>query len=244
MAAVVDSLSAHRPALLRVHAPDPVTCGVAPERVSRLARAAVESRAVPVYVVGRDAPVHVDLNGNPDLAADWTTHQLAVSDASGTPSTLDTDLTVADWALQQARFRAHFRVMSRGHRNDRTRPLSAFLALAPDAREGLQPYIDVRDSAGRHAIALVSRELARMAEQARRDWRELRGASESRQAPVTAAATPVAPAASATAPDPAALGVLTENLLRLCGFGSDDPFFKRSLRDFVARERSNGDDGE
>ncbi|HEX5133197.1 MAG TPA: hypothetical protein VFX92_12015 [Candidatus Krumholzibacteria bacterium] len=246
MGAVADALSGNGPALLRVYAPDPVACGVAPEQIASLARIAVESRAVPVFVATPDAPNGIDLTGNPDIGRDWTRRPLAVSGSSGVTNTIETSLTVAGWAVRQARFRAHFRVMSRGHRGQQTRPLADFIALAPDAREGLQPYIDIRDRDGQHAIAFVSREMTALVERAGARWRRLcDGATQAGARPSTPAAIePVAAAASTTLPDPATLRMLTENLLRMSGFGSDDPLFKRSLREFVARERTNGEDDE
>ena len=50
MQSVIDSVTSGGPALLRVYAPDPQSSGVAPDRVAELARIAVESRAVPVFI--------------------------------------------------------------------------------------------------------------------------------------------------------------------------------------------------
>ena len=249
---VVDSLAGHGPSLVRVYAPDPVTSGVAPERIAELARTAVEARAVPVYAVsgrqldttgGKTGPGILSLDGNPDPDRAWAGAKLDVLDAAGTNSVLDVTRTVADWAAMQARFRRHFRVVSRGHRSDRTRHLAAYLALDARAREGIQPYIDLRDQHGHHAIALVSREMTAMVERAASRWNDLQSAAPAGGKPRAAKEAPAAAAAPAAAPAPADVHrALAENLLRLSGYGSDDPFFRRSLREFVARGRgSNGD---
>jgi pyruvate-ferredoxin/flavodoxin oxidoreductase len=246
MQSVVDSLAGHGPALLRVYAPDPVTSGVAPERIAELARLAVETRTLPVYSM-RGA--NLSLGGNPDPDREWAHGKLEVSEPSGTNYILNVTRTVADWAVMQSRFRRHFRVVSRGHRSDKTKNLSAYLALDARAREGIQPYVDVRDKHGRHAIALVSREMTALVERAASRWNDLREMAASGEKPSVAKEPPatatVAPAAAPAASTPAeAIQALTENLLRLSGYGTDDPFFKRSLREFVANERSSNGDAE
>ena len=236
MQAVADTLAAGGPALLRIYAPDPATSGVAPERIAELARLAVDSRAVPVFAA-RGAL----LDGNPDPDKPWTQTSLEIADASGADASVDITLTVADWAVRQARFRHHFRVVSRGHRSDRMKRLAEYLGLDAGARESIQPYIDVRDRNGHHAIALVSREMTGMVARAAQRWDRLRAVAPVAAAPDVPAAV-ATPAPAAAAPEPDAYRALTDNLLRMSGFGSDDPFFKRSLREFVARGReSNGD---
>ncbi len=239
MQAIMDSLGMSGPSLARVYAPEPSTSGVAPEFIARLARMAVETRAVPLY---HGSGPDVGANPSPDRV--WVRGKQEVTEASGSKTLLDVTYTVADWAVMQARFRSHFRVVSRGHRSDRTRNLAAYLTLDAKAREGIQPYIDVRDAQGRQAIALVSREMTRLAQRVAARWNDLRGtepAAKSSQAPVSppAPAAP-APAAASTAVEDA-YRTLTENLLRMSGYGSDDSFFKRTLREFVSHGRGNGD---
>ncbi|MDH4038366.1 MAG: 2-oxoacid:acceptor oxidoreductase family protein [Candidatus Krumholzibacteria bacterium] len=241
MQSVMESLTEHGPALLHVYAPDPVTSGIAPEHIAALARLAVETRAVPVYAARKKS---ISLHGNPDPDREWSPGTLEISEPSGTNYILSVTRTVADWAVMQARFRRHFRVVSKGHRSDRTRHLAAYLALDARGREGIQPYIDVRDKNGGHAIALVSREMTAVVERAAKRWNDLRGATPAAQEPRATRETPVA-AATTPAPAPVdALRALTENLLRLSGYESDDPFFKRSLREFVAHERGTNGDAE
>lgn len=235
MHAVITSLSPNGPALVRVYAPDPVTSGVAPDRVAELARLAVESRAVPVYCSAGGTPLSLD--GNPEPEREWASSTLRVAEPSGAESALGVSLTVADWAARQARFRHHFRVVSKGHRSGATKRLAEYLALDTGARSGLQPYIDVRDRSGRHAVAMVSREMTAMTERAAARWRALRGGAPAQATPPVVQTPAPAPAAAADA-----YRALTENLLRMSGYGTDTSFFQRSLREFVARGRgSNGD---
>ena len=170
---------------------------------------------------------------------------MKITEPSGPESSLDVTLTVADWAVKQARFRSHYRVVSKGHRSAAMKRMAEYLALDAEAREGIQPYIDVRDRNGRHAIALVSREMTDAIARAAARWDDIRAAvapAPAQPAPsvTDAAPAPAAPAVAATLAD--THRTLAENLLRLSGFGGEDPLFKRSLREFVARGRgSNGD---
>jgi hypothetical protein len=248
MQGVADSLSVEAPALYYIHAPDAVADGIAPERIAESARLACASRAVPLFFARPDG-THLSIEGNPDPVRDWTSQEISVKEPSGIEKRLTAALTVADWAARQARFRHHFTVVSKGHRAGHTMPLSDYLALEPGAREGLEPYIDVRDREGRHAIALVSPSMVGACERARDAWRRLRSSSverigEGTRAPARSPAADEAPPPAPSAMiDGRALQVLADNLLRLTGYGKDEPFFKRRLRDFVAHEKgASGED--
>jgi hypothetical protein len=59
---------------------------------------------------------------------------------------------------------------------------------------------------------------------------------------IPASGASVAAASAVPRTEAAALKTLTENLLRLSGFGTDESFFKRPLRDFVSQP--GGADGD
>jgi hypothetical protein len=151
-------------------------------------------------------------------------------------------LTLAHWAVRQARFRRHFRVVSKGHRSDRLKRLPEYLSLDERERAAVQPYIDVRDANGRHAVALVSHEMTVMVERSTARWNSLRRDTRAVEAPRAQDPVPVPPAQPAPASTADVQRALAENLLRLSGYGTDDSFFRRSLRDFVSRGR--GDNGD
>jgi pyruvate-ferredoxin/flavodoxin oxidoreductase len=248
MQGVAEALAFEGPAFFRIHAPDPVATGIAPDQVVEQARRAYESRVLPLYVGRPNGPLaEVSLEGNPDSDRDWTSHELPVKEPSGADSSVEAPLTAADWAVRQARFRAHFKIVPRGNRSERTKRLSDYLALPPEERQGLEPYIDVRDREGRHVLAIVSPEMARATERALAAWRELqtiargerprpKGASE------TAVPAPHVTPTGDTSSDAQALRTLTDNLLRLAGYGQDEPFFGRSLREFVDRDERGTED--
>jgi pyruvate-ferredoxin/flavodoxin oxidoreductase len=248
MQGVTDALSFDGPALLRVHAPDPVSNGIAADQVVEQARRAYRSRAVPLYVSRPDPSGGVvSLSGNPDPDQDWTRHDFVVKEPSGADGRVEAPLTAADWAVRQARFRRHFKIVSLGNRSERVKRLSDYLALPTEERDGIEPYIDVRDREGRHVLAIVSAEMARAAERARAAWRELRTIARGERGPAMIGAEAAVPAPPAmgggvTPPDAQALRTLTENLLRLAGYGDDERFFRRPLRDFVVPDADPGKD--
>jgi pyruvate-ferredoxin/flavodoxin oxidoreductase len=236
MNGVIESMKSERPALYRLYAPDAVRDGLPAESIVEAARLAVDGRVVPLFTAG---PEGLSLDANPDFPADWTSSALAVREPSGGDGEVRTTVTPADWAAGQARFRRHFTVVSRGNRSAQMKPLAEFLALAPDARGSIQPYIDVRDREGRHALALMSAEMVDAAQRCADAWREL---CDWARRPAAPEAAPIAAeAAVSSAParlDATAVQTLAENLLRLSGYGSDETFFRRRLREFVSQAKN------
>jgi pyruvate-ferredoxin/flavodoxin oxidoreductase len=248
MQGLAEALSFDGPALFRIYAPDPVMDGIVADQVVEQARRAYQSRAVPLYVVRPDGHrAGISLEGNPNSDGDWTSHDVLVKDSSGAESPIVAPLTLADWAVRQARFRRHFKIVARGNRSDRTLRLSDYLALPPEERAGIQPYIDVRDREGRHVLATVSAEMTDAAERVHVAWRELqaivRGCRQPRiTGPERTVLASPATASAATPSDAQALQRLTDNLLRLAGYGHDEPFFRRSLREFAVAKPSPPED--
>jgi len=119
------------PALLRVHAPEPVRHGYDPAATVERAWGAVASRAFPLYVSrpgdgdgAADLPV-VDLAGNPEPEAGW------VRASGGGP------ITPAHWALGEARFADGFGApVDPATFRGETVPLAELLDLPADEREG------------------------------------------------------------------------------------------------------------
>lgn len=249
MGGVAESLSHPGPSLLQVYAPDPVAAGIATEDAMEDGRRAYASRALPLFA--RDpskAGGRLTLAGNPDPDQDWTRVELALKvDGGGSPRRVA--LTLADWAIHQARFRRHFTLVARGHANDRLLPLDTYLALELPDRAGREAYIDVVDSRGQHVIAKVAMPMIQATERSLGVWRRLREralASDTQDSrPAGPSAQPPAGAAAegqAAAATPApATSELVENLLALCGFRSDPGFFNRSLREYLQSQDTAGD---
>jgi pyruvate-ferredoxin/flavodoxin oxidoreductase len=98
--AVSEALAYPGPALLRIHTPSPGRHGVATADVIEQARIAFQSRAIPLFTYDpRIEGVHgkrLSLDGNPDPGVTWQSRE----DGS--------NVTPADWAVREARFRHHF----------------------------------------------------------------------------------------------------------------------------------------
>ncbi len=247
---VCDGIARPRPALFHIYAPDAPAHGIAPEKTAEQADLAFRSRVFPLFERDPDEQ-RITLQQNPDPERDWSSIDLTVSETSGSVSVITVPVTAADWAVGEMRFHKHFKVISKGYLSDNTVTLSRYLDLEPDAREGLEPYIDVSDHKQRHRLAVVSPELVRAVEERRSAWRRLqRLAAASTEVPAgEAASTKVAvgEVADTGRPEPertpqqdrSTYDKLTERLLWLCGYGRDPEFFKQSLREFVMQEKSN-----
>ena len=79
-------------------------------------RLAVESRMSPVFVHdprrGDSLSEWFSLEGNPEPDKDWASTTIEYVDADGTTKLLDMPLTPADFALQETRFKKHFRKLA------------------------------------------------------------------------------------------------------------------------------------
>jgi hypothetical protein len=192
----------------------------------------------------------IDVDDNPGAADEWAPRTLAFKEPSGVESSLETAMTVADWAVNEARFHEHFTIVPMGRMSGQMRPLAEFVAMDREAREGLEPFIHFAARGQRHVLAVVGPAVVRATEARRDFWRALRtGGNAHFETPqpaaneTQAAAAPSAAATAAPTVDASAHQVLTEQLLRLCGFSADPDYFKQSLREFVVQRNveSRGD---
>jgi pyruvate-ferredoxin/flavodoxin oxidoreductase len=238
---VTESLKRRCPALFQIYAPDPHANGIATDKVAEQAQKAYQSRGVPLFAFDPDLqPALLSLDGNPEPGADWAPQELIIKEPSGLGTSLVAPLTLADWAIGEARFRGHFEVLAKGHLNDQMTPLSEYVTLEPAKRDGLTPYINITDARDRQFIASVSPAMTAATEKSRAIWTHLCELAGRQSAPPDGPApeTPPARASSeaikpASAPDASAHQALSEQLLWLCGYGRDPEFFKQSLREFV-----------
>jgi pyruvate-ferredoxin/flavodoxin oxidoreductase len=253
---VVRGLTRPHPALFHVHAPDPQASGIAPEKVAEQAKLAYVSRAFPLFEADPETPgALVTLDDNPDFAEEHTTRELVFVDASDREETITAPVTVADWAIGEARFQEHFTVYSKGHFSDQMKSLAEYIRLDPDQRQAYEPFIHVRDDRKRQLVAVISQEMVRAEEERQRYWKYLRELASGVGAPAVAALAeqPAEPAPAETpaaqpepmpAPGPeldqALHAKLTDKLMWLSGYSQDPDFFKQSLRDYLVRKREGG----
>ncbi len=175
----IDGLNARRPALFNVYTVCQPEHGVPDDATAFRSKMALESRAYPILRFDPDAGEEwedcFDLEGNPDIDADWPKYNLEYVDDEGNPQQMEIPMTFADFAVQEARFRKHFRVAPQDTWNDSMVPLIEFIDLSADDREDMFPYIWAVDKKNRLVRALVSEEMVRSTEERRSFWRQIKG---------------------------------------------------------------------
>jgi pyruvate-ferredoxin/flavodoxin oxidoreductase len=139
---------------------------------------ALESRAYPVLRFDPDAGDSwedcIELDGNPEIDADWPTYALQYEDDDGETQSLELPLTFADFAVGEARFRKHFRVAPQDTWNEHMVPIADFIEQSEDEREGLFPYVWAVNKKNRLIRVLVSEELVQSTQERRDFWRTLK----------------------------------------------------------------------
>jgi len=166
------------PAVFNLYTPCPVEHGLADELSPHAARLALESRAFPFMIYdprGGDSWAEcVDLNGNPEVEADWPSYELRYKDADDAEQVLELPLTIADWAATENRFKKHFKIIKREAWNDSQIFFSEFVQLTPDDRVGKTPFIQLLGSDGHLDRMACSIEMVALAEDRLLFWDQLR----------------------------------------------------------------------
>ncbi|MFP4509321.1 MAG: 2-oxoacid:acceptor oxidoreductase family protein [Spirochaetaceae bacterium] len=174
----IDGLNARRPALFNVYAVCQPEHGVADDATYARSKMALESRAYPILTFdptnGTSWEDCLNLDGNPDIDADWPVYNLEYQDEEGNKQSMELPMTFADFAVGEGRFRKHFRVAPRDTWNENMVPLVDFLELEADDREDQYPYIWAVDKKNRLIRVLVSAELVAATEERRDFWRTLK----------------------------------------------------------------------
>ncbi|MGI9247731.1 MAG: 4Fe-4S binding protein, partial [Woeseiaceae bacterium] len=149
------ALRCEGPALLQVYAPSPTRDGFASRQTLAQAELAVTSRALPLFRYDPKAKgvfgSRMSLDSNPDDG--------------------DQVLTLADWALGQARFATHFEPLT----SDAATPtaLHEWLQLDAKGRKGKTPFVTTSDDENEQRF-VVSSGLADTADACLQNWRTLR----------------------------------------------------------------------
>jgi pyruvate-ferredoxin/flavodoxin oxidoreductase len=175
----IDGLNTRRPALFNIYTVCQPEHGVPDDSTALRSKMALESRAYPVLRFDPDAGEEwedcFDLEGNPAIDDDWPVYQLEYLDEQGEPQKMECPMTFADFAVQEARFRKHFRVAPQDSWNDNMVPLAEFIQLEEDDREGQFPYIWAVDKKNHLIRVLVSAEMVRSTEERLDFWRTIKG---------------------------------------------------------------------
>jgi pyruvate-ferredoxin/flavodoxin oxidoreductase len=174
----IDGLNTRRPALFNVYAVCQPEHGVSDDASYMRSKMALESRAYPVMRFNPDAGDDwescIDLEGNPSIEDDWPTYTLDYMDEDGNKQSMELPMTFADFAVQEARFRKHFRKAPRDTWNDSMVPIAEFIELDEEEREDLFPYVWAVDRKNRLMRVLVSEEIVRSTEERLHFWRTLK----------------------------------------------------------------------
>lgn len=148
------------PALIHVHAPSPGRHGFRAAELFERARAAVASRAFPLFVFdpSREGVFgsRLELDANPDAGALWVQEAAGVS-------------TPADWALGERRFAHAFAPLAPS--DPLPTPVAEYLALDPRTREGRTPFVTSPGEPSRRLRVLAP--LVADADDRARLWRTL-----------------------------------------------------------------------
>ncbi|WP_053405808.1 2-oxoacid:acceptor oxidoreductase family protein [Persicobacter sp. CCB-QB2] len=173
----IDGLMTKRPALFNIYTTCQPEHGVADDLGAHQAKLAVESRTYPVFKynpdMGTTAKENFDLDGNPDMDKIWPSYKLRYKE-NGEEKVMDIDMTFADFAVTEGRFRKHFRKVPRDAWNDNMVLLTEFLEMDADDREGKFPYIWAVDHKDRLSRVLVAEPIVLSCEERRDFWMMLR----------------------------------------------------------------------
>jgi len=168
-------LQVRRPAVFILNAPCPREWGIAQDSAPEAARLALESRAVPNIVFDPDRGSTfsecLDLEGNPSPEDRWSSRELSYLDEEGEEQRMTLPLTIADWALGEERFRAHF---SQPVEGAKLLPFHEYLDLDEVGRSGATPFIYTVDADRRLGKICVSNDLVELAQERLRYWDQLK----------------------------------------------------------------------
>jgi len=172
---VLKGLQARRPSLFILNTPCPPEWGIADDAAPDAARLALESRAVPNIVFDPDQGTTfsecLDLEGNPSPLDTWTSYELLYVDEEGEEQKMTLPVTIADWALGEARFRAHFK---KANDDDELIPFHEYLEMDEDEREDEIAFIYTVDANRRLSKMSVSDEIVQLAEERLNHWAQLK----------------------------------------------------------------------
>ncbi|HEX8988003.1 MAG TPA: 2-oxoacid:acceptor oxidoreductase family protein [Rhodocyclaceae bacterium] len=163
------------PAVFDVYTPCQPEHGIGDDASYAHALMAVQSRMNPVFVHDprRGKTLHdwFVLDGNPDPDKTWTTTTLEYLDEDGKVALMDMPLTPAHFALEENRFKKHFKRLS-ADVPDAT-PIDAYIDLVPADREGRVPFIWSTDANKRLVRLGVSPIIVELVEERRKYWQLL-----------------------------------------------------------------------
>lgn len=174
----IDGLQAKRPALFNLYTTCQPEHGVADDLGAHQAKLALESRSYPIFKynpeMGKTTEENFDLAGNPDMEKNWPSYTLKYLE-NEQEKEMELDMTFADFALTEARFRKHFRQVPRDAWNEDMVVISEYLEMDADEREGKYPFIWAVDRKQHLNRVLVADPIVESCEERRDFWIMLKG---------------------------------------------------------------------
>ncbi len=215
----IEGLNARRAALFNVACPCSNEAGISSATSGIQSKLAVESRAHPLLRYNPDLGERVHerltLEGNVCLDADWPSYTIEYLAEDGVPAKMEYPLTFADFALTQERYSEQLVEAPPGDSAVKLSPLTEFLQMDAEDREGLYPFVWAVDE-DQHLRRMIPSEVLLQQTLTRREaWRTLQGlAQTARTAAVESAAelaveetpvvVPALPEEQGVSPTPAA----------------------------------------
>ncbi|KPJ96052.1 MAG: pyruvate ferredoxin oxidoreductase [Gammaproteobacteria bacterium SG8_11] len=173
----IEGLMAKRPALFNCYTSCQPEHGIGDDMGHHQAKLAVESRAYPLFRYHPDHGVKpedcFELEGNPDMQADWPTYPLTYHEG-GRDKQMQLPMTFADFAITEVRFRKHFRMAPPDTWHENMVPLVQYIELNPEEREGKFPFIWTVDRKQQLSRLLVDQTMVRSTEDRRNFWHMLK----------------------------------------------------------------------
>jgi pyruvate-ferredoxin/flavodoxin oxidoreductase len=173
----IEGLMARRPALFNCYTSCQPEHGIGDDMGHHQAKLAVESRAYPLYRYHPDHGVKpedcFELEGNPDLSADWPTYPLQYHEG-GRDKHMQLPMTFADFAITEVRFRKHFRMAPPDTWHENMVPLAEYIQLNVEEREGKFPFIWTVDRKQQLSRLLVDQTMVHSTEDRRDFWHMLK----------------------------------------------------------------------
>jgi pyruvate-ferredoxin/flavodoxin oxidoreductase len=183
----VQGLMSRRPALFNLYSSCQPEHGIGDDMSHHQAKLAVESRAYPLYRYNPDAGATIaeclDLDGNPGASLDWPVSKIQYVE-QGREKEMELATTFVDFAVTEARFRKHFRKIPRDAWHEDMVPVSEYLELDEDDREGKVPFVWALDAKRQLSRLLVAEPMIRSAQDRLSFWHTLRELGVEQEAPV------------------------------------------------------------
>ncbi len=170
-------IALQRPAFFHIYAAEPHYHGLQTDLAAFQEKRATHCRVFPLFEYDPDKSGHfserLSLEGNPAETEDWTTETWMVGDITGVDKPYTLEVTPADWAVKEGRYKDGFKRVSKSDWHEHMVPIIDYLKLSEEERQGKEPYIQLLDSKKQLVRIVVLPELVKFAETCQQFWKVL-----------------------------------------------------------------------